>query len=70
LDSNFFAGGAAATLTKGRGALQDIEQVGVLKTVCKATFAISAVRQIIPVMRKAFQKTLSGTPGQDISIEK
>jgi acetolactate synthase-like protein len=56
-------GGAAATLTKGRGALQDVEQIGVLKSVCKYTISITSARDIVPAMRRAFREALSGIPG-------
>lgn len=58
-----YAGGAAATLAKGRGALQDIEQVGLFKSVCKKSYSIDCVRNIVPTMREACQIALSGTPG-------
>ena len=45
-------GGAAATLLKGRGALQDIEQRDILRSVCKDTFTVNTVRDIVPTMRK------------------
>jgi len=56
-------GGAAATLAKGRGALQDIEQVGLFKSVCKKSYSIDCVRNIVPTMREACQIAMSGTPG-------
>merc|ERR1719444_113429 len=56
-------GGAAATLLKGRGALQDIEQLDVLRTVCKETFTVSTVRDIIPTLDKAIETAVSGNPG-------
>ena len=48
-------GGAAATLLKGRGALQDIEQRDILRTVCKETFTVNTVRDILPTLRKGEQ---------------
>lgn len=56
-------GGAAATVLKGRGALQDIEQLAVLKPICKWVVTIERVRDIVPIMRKAFQIAASGVPG-------
>ena len=56
-------GGAAATIAKGRGALQDIEQLAVLKTICKHSASITRIRDIAPTLRKAIQIAKSGCPG-------
>lgn len=56
-------GGAAATLLKGRGALQDIDQLSLFKSVCKFSKSITCVRDIIPTLRKAIHVAYSGTPG-------
>ncbi len=56
-------GGAAATLLKGRGSLQDIDQMAVIKPHVKWTASIAKVSQIIPVLQKAFSTAISGTPG-------
>ena len=56
-------GGAAATMTKGRGALQDINQRDVLEPIVKECFTVTRVRDIVPALRKAFQSAASGTPG-------
>eukprot|EP00112_Aurelia_sp_Birch-Aquarium-sp1_P009235 Seg2040.2 transcript_id=Seg2040.2/GoldUCD/mRNA.D3Y31 product="Acetolactate synthase-like protein" pseudo=true protein_id=Seg2040.2/GoldUCD/D3Y31 len=56
-------GGAAATLLKGRGALQDIDQMCLFKPLCKFTATIQRVADIIPTLRKALQAAQSGTPG-------
>ncbi|CAG7728853.1 unnamed protein product [Allacma fusca] len=56
-------GGAAATLAKGRGALQDIEQIGLFKSCCKKSYSVTAIRQIIPTLKEACQVAMSGTPG-------
>ena len=42
-------GGAAATLLKGRGSLQDIEQLPLLRTICKYTKTVTRVADIVPV---------------------
>ncbi len=39
-------GGAAANLLKGRGALQDIDQMALFKSLCKHTASIRYVRDI------------------------
>ncbi|KAL8568140.1 hypothetical protein ACOMHN_027663 [Nucella lapillus] len=56
-------GGAAATLLKGRGALQDIDQMSLFKPLCKFCATVSTVREIVPTLRKALQIAQSGTPG-------
>ncbi|XP_078054948.1 2-hydroxyacyl-CoA lyase 2 [Mustelus asterias] len=56
-------GGAAATLLQGRGALQDIDQQSLFKTLCKFCGTVRTVRDIVPVLRKAIAVAQSGTPG-------
>ncbi|KAM6996567.1 2-hydroxyacyl-CoA lyase 2 [Passerculus sandwichensis] len=56
-------GGAAATLQKGRGALQDIPQVPLFRSLCKASLSVRAVRDIVPTLRRAFATAMEGTPG-------
>ncbi|CAL1548616.1 unnamed protein product [Lymnaea stagnalis] len=56
-------GGAAATLLKGRGALQDIDQISLFKPLCKFCATVTSVRDIKPTLRKALQIAQSGTPG-------
>lgn len=56
-------GGAAATVLKGRGSLQDIDQLSILKSVCKWTATIKRVKDIVPTVEKAFVKSQEGVPG-------
>ncbi|NXE17034.1 ILVBL protein, partial [Lophotis ruficrista] len=56
-------GGAAASLQKGRGALQDIDQLSLFKTLCKACVSVRTVRDIVPALRNAIATAQSGTPG-------
>lgn len=56
-------GGAAATAVKGRGALQDIDQLSLFRSLCKFTATVTTVRDIVPTMRKALQVAQSDTPG-------
>lgn len=56
-------GGAAATLLKGRGALQDIDQMALFKPLCKYCVTVTRVRDIVPLLRRAFYEAQSGTPG-------
>ena len=57
------AGGAAATILKGRGALQDIDQISLFQSICKTCSTIKSVRDIAPTLRKAIHDAQSGTPG-------
>lgn len=56
-------GGAAANLLKGRGALQDIDQMSLFKSLCKYTATIRYVRDIPGTLREAIKIAQSGTPG-------
>uniref|UniRef100_A0A8B9TIA1 2-hydroxyacyl-CoA lyase 2 n=1 Tax=Anas platyrhynchos TaxID=8839 RepID=A0A8B9TIA1_ANAPL len=56
-------GGAAASLQKGRGALQDIDQLSLFRTLCKACVSVRTVRDIVPALRQAIATAQSGTPG-------
>jgi len=56
-------GGAAATLLKGRGSLQDIDQSSLLKSATKKCFSVDCVRDIVPTMREAFRIAQIGRPG-------
>ncbi|KAI1727602.1 thiamine pyrophosphate enzyme, central domain-containing protein [Ditylenchus destructor] len=56
-------GGAAPTLLKNRGALQDIDQMALLRPLCKFTARVTRLKNIIPTLRKAIQIAQSGVPG-------
>lgn len=56
-------GGAPATLLKGRGALQDIDQIALVKSTVKWAKSVSRVRNIVPVLEKAFHMVQKGVPG-------
>lgn len=56
-------GGAAATLLKGRGALQDIDQISIIKPIVKWAVSIKKVKDIGPIMEKAFLIAAEGVPG-------
>jgi thiamine pyrophosphate-dependent acetolactate synthase large subunit-like protein len=56
-------GGAAATLLKGRGALQDIDQMSLMKPNVKWATTISKVREVVPTLEKAFATAQEGVPG-------
>ena len=56
-------GGAAATLLKGRGSLQDIDQISLLKTYVKSAVSVKKTRDVIPTLANAINKAISGVPG-------
>jgi thiamine pyrophosphate-dependent acetolactate synthase large subunit-like protein len=56
-------GGAAATVLKGRGALQDIDQMALFKSHVKWARAVTRVRDLAPTLTKAFHIAKSGVPG-------
>ncbi len=56
-------GGAAATLLKGRGSLQDIDQMELIKPHVKSAFRITKIRDIIPQLTNALNSAISGVPG-------
>ncbi len=56
-------GGAAATALQGRGALQDIEQLALFKSVVKWSKSVRRVKDIVPTIERAFKEAISGVPG-------
>ncbi|MEJ2249475.1 MAG: thiamine pyrophosphate-binding protein [Candidatus Lokiarchaeota archaeon] len=56
-------GGAAATVLHGRGALQDIEQIELYKSITKWRCKIEQNCDIVPVLEEAFEVAMSGIPG-------
>ncbi len=56
-------GGASATVLKGRGALQDIDQLTLLKSIVKMSQSIQRNCDIVPVLEDAFTVARSGVPG-------
>lgn len=56
-------GGAAATILKGRGSLQDIDQMSLMRPNVKWAVSISKVKDIVPVLEKAFRIAQEGVPG-------
>ena len=56
-------GGAAATLLKGRGSLQDIDQISLLKTYVKSAVSVKKTRDVVPLLANAFNIAISGVPG-------
>jgi acetolactate synthase-like protein len=56
-------GGAAATLLKGRGALQDIDQKALFEPHVKWLATATRVRELAPLLAEAFERSRSGVPG-------
>ncbi len=56
-------GGAAATLLKGRGSLQDIDQMALMRPNVKWAAAIRRISEIVPTLEKAFAIAQEGVPG-------
>ena len=56
-------GGAAATALQGRGALQDIDQLSLFKSVVKWSTSIRRVRDLVPTLEDAFRRAQEGVPG-------
>lgn len=56
-------GGATATALRGRGALQDIDQMEVIKPHVKKAIPVATVRDLGPAVDEAFRVARSGVPG-------
>jgi thiamine pyrophosphate-dependent acetolactate synthase large subunit-like protein len=56
-------GGAPPTVLKGRGALQDIDHLKLVKTVVKWAVSINQDCDIVPAFEEAFDVSRSGVPG-------
>ncbi|MCO4764222.1 MAG: thiamine pyrophosphate-binding protein [Myxococcales bacterium] len=56
-------GGAAPTVLKGRGALQDIDQMACVKAYVKETIEAHTVGSLIPAVERAFKISQAGVPG-------
>ena len=56
-------GGATATALKGRGALQDINQMALFEPHVKWAKSVQKVRDLVPVLEEAFKISQGGVPG-------
>ncbi len=56
-------GGATATLLRGRGALQDIDQMALVRPHVKRAVAVRRVRDLAPALEEAFRLSREGVPG-------
>lgn len=56
-------GGAAPLGLRGRGALQEMEQVALLRPITKGAWSVAETRQIPEVLTTAIRTALTGRPG-------
>jgi acetolactate synthase-1/2/3 large subunit len=56
-------GGATATMLRGRGSLQDIDQMSLMKPHVKWATRVSRLRDLVPVLERAFALAQDGVPG-------
>ena len=56
-------GGATATVLRGRGSLQDIDQMSLMKTITKWSVRCSKVNDLVPTLTRAFEVASGGVPG-------
>lgn len=56
-------GGAAATMLKGRGSLQDIDQLSVIGPHVKWAASVRYAKDLAPVVARAFEVAQAGVPG-------
>jgi len=56
-------GGATATVLRNRGALQDIDQLALIRSSVKWAASAKRVRDLEPLLREALRQAMGGTPG-------
>ncbi len=56
-------GGATGTILKGRGSLQDIDQLALVRPHVKWAGSVDRVRDLAPAVEKAFYRAREGVPG-------
>ncbi len=56
-------GGATATVLKGRGSLQDIDQLSLMEPLTKWATSLSVVKELEPAVEYGLEIATSGTPG-------
>lgn len=56
-------GGATATLLRGRGSLQDIDQVSLMKPHVKWLARPNRLKDVVPALERAFHEAQDGVPG-------
>jgi acetolactate synthase-like protein len=53
----------STSLLQGRGSLQDVDQLSILRSLCKYSVCVSSMLDLAPTLRAAFQAARSGVPG-------
>jgi acetolactate synthase-1/2/3 large subunit len=56
-------GGATATILRGRGSLQDIDQMSLMEPIVKWCTRVTTVKALGPTIKKALDVAKSGVPG-------
>lgn len=56
-------GGATATVLRGRGSLQDIDQLAIMRPMTKWATSVKSVGSLAATVERAFEVASSGTPG-------
>jgi acetolactate synthase-1/2/3 large subunit len=56
-------GGATATLLRGRGSLQDIDQLALIRPHVKWATTVARLRDLAPAIERAFATAKAGVPG-------
>lgn len=56
-------GGATATMLRGRGSLQDIDQLALIEPHVKFAARPNRLSEVVPALEKAFHEAVSGVPG-------
>ena len=59
-------GGATATVLKGRGALQDIDQMALIRSAVKWAARCRTVSQLGPTVERALREASEGVPGPGV----
>lgn len=56
-------GGATATVLRGRGALQDIDQMALIHSAVKWAARCDTVGKLVPTLERALRRAIDGVPG-------
>jgi acetolactate synthase-1/2/3 large subunit len=56
-------GGATATMLRGRGSLQDIDQLALIEPHVKFAARPNRLSEVVPALERAFHEAVSGVPG-------
>lgn len=56
-------GGATATMLRGRGSLQDIDQLSLIRPHVKYAARPNRLKDVVPALEEAFEQAVKGVPG-------